>query len=200
MFSSRVNLEPEGRMLFSKLVRIEDDKYHVAGGFRIQYNSKYDSQIKVTQQNDTLVRSEFTTYTELPKVMLTYLNFSQSEFYELDIFIKWVYHTNIDVYIGLFDSNAHVEKNAELRNFMKTARFVHRTTNVNHNNIFKLKAVLEVVYFSIDEYNRCFLSERDDDHVLHHHDLTSFKLVVYLTPSGATTDAHEAIKIVPITL
>jgi hypothetical protein len=188
-------------MLFGKIVKYKDGQYHVAGGIRVQQNSsKFDSYVKVTQQSDTLVKCMFTSYTELPKVILTYLNYSRPVAHELDVFVKWVYHNNIDVYIGLFGEHAHIEKNDELRNFLKTARFIQRVKNVNHNNIFKLKSTLEVIYFSIDEYDRCFLNEQEDSHVVHHHNIDTYKLVIYMTPAGATSNLHETIKIVPIHL
>jgi hypothetical protein len=188
-------------MLFGKIVKFIDGQYHVAGGIRVQKNdSKYDSYVKVTQQTDTLVKCGFTSYTELPKVILTYLNYNRPEPHELDIFVKWVFHTNIDVYVGLFGEHAHVEKNDDLRTFMKTARFIQRIKNVNHTNIFKLKSTLEVVYFSIDEYDRCFLNEEQDTHALHHHTVDQYKLVVYMTPVGATSNERETIKILPIHL
>jgi len=185
-------------MFFGKLVKIVNGHYKVAGGIRIQNNSKYDSMIKVTQDSDTFVQCKFTTYETLPKVILTYMNYNRPLAHEINIFIKWVYHENIDVRIALFGSNAHVEKNDQLREFMNTARFVHRSNNISHTHVFKFAASLEVVYFSVDEYDRGFLNEEDDDHVIHHHDLNSFKAVIYLKPTNTTTTIHDTIKIIPI--
>ena len=186
-------------MYFGKLVKFENGEYKVAGALRVQKNEKFDSTIKVTQASDTLVQCKYHSYVELPKVILTYMNFSRNLSHELKIFVKWVYHQNIDVRIGLFGIDAHIQKNQELRQFMEEARFVYRTNDVNHINVFKLMANLEVVYFSLNLYDRGFLYDEDDDHVLNHHDIKSFKVVIYLKPTNANeTNASETIKIIPI--
>jgi len=181
-------------MLLTKLVKFDQGLYYVSGGLRVQENSKYPNHIRVHKNDDSLVKCMFTPFVKLPNVILTFMNYNLFT-NNIDIYMKWVYHTNVNVLVGLFDSRVDLSRTNEVKEFMGSARFVNRHLNFNHTNIFKLKTSLDVVYFSLDEYDKCFLDEKEDDS---HHHSSSYQMALYISPVDYSSKDSEILKIITV--
>ena len=181
-------------MLLTKLVKYNNGLYYVGGGLRVQENSTHPNYIRVHKNDDSLVKCMFTAFENLPKVILTYVNYTLFA-NDIDIYLKWVFQTNVNIYIGIFDGNVDLSKTIEVKTFMTSARFVNKHLNVNHQNIYKLKTNLDVVYFSIDEYDKCFIREVEEDS---HHHSASFQLALYITPTNLDLKEAEILKIITV--
>jgi hypothetical protein len=166
--------------VLTDLVRQTGSLYHVAGGLKIGYNNVQTGLYIQKNTSDSKYHCGFQEFTQLPRIYLTYhkVNITQSR---IGLFIKWVYHTPIDIYCCAFAPTTDLSNEARLIEFMTTCKYKQKYTNINHLNIIKFKIDIDVVYYSLDEYNANYIKEENE----HHDEINGYGIVLYMKPSGS---------------
>ena len=176
--------------VLTDLVRQTGSLYHVAGGLKIGYNSVQPGLYIHKNTIDSKYHCGFQEYTtRLPRIYLTFykVDLTQSV---INLFIKWVYHTPIDIYCCAFAPTTDLSDETRLIEFMSMCKYKQKFTNINHLNIIKFKINIDVVYYGLNEFNANYIQEEN----AHHDKIDGYHIVLYMKPSGSDAPYLVSIK------
>jgi hypothetical protein len=178
---SRVQFESRMAESLPDVVRETDGLYYVSGGFKIGYSSdRLPTQLKVQKGSDlSRYTCGYQQYSKLPRIFLTHWSISLLQD-RINVFIKWIYHDAVNIYCCAFAPTVDLKDESKLIAFIKTCKYKQKYVSVSHQTIVKFLIALDVVYFSLQEYDASYITEENT----HHDEIDGYNIVLYIHPTG----------------
>jgi hypothetical protein len=173
------------------VVRETGGLYHVSGGFKIGYSSdRLPTQLRVQNGSDvSSYTCGYQTYTSLPRIFLTHWSIALLQD-GVNVFIKWVYHDPVNIYCCAFAPTVDLTNKSQLIAFIKACKYKRKYVSVSHQTIIKFMITLDVVYFSLQEYDASYIAEENT----HHDAIDGYNIVLYMHPTGVDEPRLVRIK------
>ena len=166
------------------VVKRVGELYMVAGGFKLGYTTdSLPTQLKVQSGSEiSKYTCGYQAYTSLPRIFLTFFSITP-HVEDIQVDIKWVYHEPVHIYCCAFAPTADLSDETRLRDFLKTCKYKQKYTGIDHINIIKFKMTLDVVYYSMQEYDASYIAEEN----AHDDEIDGYNIVLYMYPTESGT-------------
>lgn len=181
--NSKLHLDVEKQMsdALTDVVKTKNELFYVAGGCKIAYNNeRLPTMLMVRHGLDTSkYECGYKSYMFLPRIFLTYFVITSTT-EDIQVLLKWVYQNPVTIYCCAFSPTTDITDETRLRQFLKTCKYKQKFERVMHNNVIKFKIVIDVVYYSLQEYDASYIAQ---EHT-YHDEIDGYNVVLYMHPYG----------------